>query len=281
MSRPFRSRRDVAVVKHAVLILFAVLILLPFLWALITSLKPDKEILAYPPTFYPTHATADNYIRVMVNDGFLANVLNSVVVTTFSVILTLIASMFAGYAVARYPFPGKEPLMFLLLAGMAIGSFTNVIPLYFMAIKLGMFDTYYILILAYAAFNVPLVTWLMQSYFRNVPPAIEESAKIDGCNVWVAFWRVVIPNMKPAIVAGAVIAIAGAWNEFIFALTLTRSASMRTISVALNFFLTDYGVQWGQLTAASVIATVPILIVFLWLQRYFLQGLTSGTLGGT
>ena len=182
MSSVHGARAGAKAVQHAVLILFAILILIPFIWSLDTSLKPSGEIVKYPPLLLPFHGGLGSYVRVIVNDGFMMNVLNSVIVTTFSTILTLIASMFAGYAVARYPFPGKELLMFLLLAGMAIGSFTNVIPLYFMAIKLHLFDTYYILILAYAAFNVPLVTWLMQSYFRNIPPAIEESAKIDGCN---------------------------------------------------------------------------------------------------
>lgn len=255
--------------------------LAPFLWTLSTSLKTSQEILSYPPRLIPLHVTFQNYIEVMTQGGFSRYVLNSVVVSTCSVVLTVIASLFAGYAAARFEFPGKELMMFLILAGMAIGRFANVIPLYFLSIKMGLFDTYAILIISNAAFIIPLTTWLMQAYFKTIPRELEEAGKIDGCNSWSAFWRVLVPVMKPAIVAGIVISMANAWNEFILALTLTRTPEMRTLSVALNFFLTEYGVQWGELSAAAMISILPILIVFFLLQRYFIQGLTAGTLGSS
>ena len=267
--------------RHLLLLGFVVIILAPFLWSLNTSLKPLSEILSYPPTLFPAKIFLGNYINVLSQNEFRRFILNSAIVTLFSVILTLLVSLFAGYAAARYNFPAKEFLMLLLLAGMAIGRFANVIPLYFLAIKLKLFDTYLMLVLAYSAFITPLITWLMQSYFKTIPVAIEEAAKIDGCNTWKSFWMVVVPIMKPPIVAGAVITMSRAWNEFILALTLTRSSDKRTLPVGLHFFLTDYGVEWGPLTAASILSIIPILIVFLWLQRYFLQGFTSGTLGGS
>ena len=268
-------------VMHLIAVTFALIILAPFLWSLSTSFKPMAEILSYPPKLVPIQVTLENYIGVLAEKGFVRFIINSSIVTILTVILTLFVSLFAGYAAARYDFPGKELLMLMLLAGMAIGHFANVMPLYFLSIQLHLFDTYLILVLAYSAFITPLVTWLMQSYFGTIPKAIEEAAKIDGCTTWKAFWLVMVPIMKPAVVAGAVIAMSRAWNEFILALTLTRSYEMRTLPVGLHFFLTDYGVEWGSLTAASIISIVPILIVFLWMQKYFLQGMTSGTLGGS
>lgn len=278
------SRRFGAIeagIVHALMILCMAIILLPFVWSVSTSLKPLSEILSYPPELIPSPVSFGNYFRVLSRSGFVRNIFNSAYVTMATVVVTLIVSLFAGYAAARYRFPGKDLIMLLLLAGMAIGRFANVIPLYFFATQLGLIDTFLILILAYSGFIVPLITWLMQSYFGTVPQAIEESAKIDGCTTWKAFWLVVIPIMKPPIVAGAVIAGSRAWNEFILALTLTRTSAMRTLPVTLHFYLTEYGVEWGALSAASVIATIPMVLVFLWLQRYFLQGLTSGTLGGS
>jgi multiple sugar transport system permease protein len=267
--------------KNGFVILFILCTLAPFLWTLSTSFKSPQEILVYPPKLIPMDWTLQNYIGVLTEGGFSRYVLNSVIVTFFTVILTVIAALFAGYAAARFEFPGKGMIMFLILAGMAIGRFANVIPLYFLSIKLNLFDTYAILIISSAAFIIPLVTWLMQAYFRTIPKELEEAAKIDGCNNWTAFWRILVPVMRPSIVAGIVITMANAWNEFILALTLTRSPEMRTISVALNFYMTEYGVQWGLLSAASIISILPILIVFFLLQRYFIQGLTAGTLGSS
>jgi ABC-type glycerol-3-phosphate transport system permease component len=265
--------------KHGFVILFILCTLAPFFWTLSTSLKSAQEVMGYPPRLIPAQWTLQNYSDVLTEAGFSRFVLNSVIVTLLSVAVTIIAALFAGYAAARYEFPGKEFIMFLILAGMAIGRFSNVIPLYLLSITLGLFDTYAILVLSNTAFMIPLVTWLIQAYVRTVPRELEEAAKIDGCTNWTAFWRVVVPVLKPSIVAGTIISMASAWNEFILAMTLTRSTEMRTVSVALNFYLTDYGVQWGLLSAASIISMLPILIVFFSLQRYFIQGITAGTLG--
>ncbi|MHB8278400.1 MAG: carbohydrate ABC transporter permease [Candidatus Humimicrobiaceae bacterium] len=278
-----RSGRRIVIegaAKHFFLITFLIIIFMPFLWTLSSSFKNMTEIVSYPPRFIPSQFTLQNYINIFSQTGFLRYILNSIIVTFFTVILTLIASLLAGYAAARYEFPGKQFMMFFILAGMAIGRFAIIIPIYFLSIKLHIYDTYIILILTYSAFITPLVTWLMQSYIKTIPPALEEAAKIDGCNPWSAFWRIILPIMKPPIIAGAVIAMVTAWNEPILAMTLTKSASMRTLPVGLSFYLTEYGVDWGSLTAASIISIIPIIIVFIWLQNYFIQGLTSGTLAG-
>ncbi|WP_181995706.1 carbohydrate ABC transporter permease [Clostridium sp. AM58-1XD] len=266
---------------QALLVLFIVLTLVPFLWTISTSFKETSEILSYPPKLLPSHATMKNYIKVLMQDHFLKFMLNSTIVTVASVAVTLLVSMFAGYGAARYNFPGKGFVMFVILAGMAVGRFANAMPMYFMANKLGLLDTYVILVFVYSAFIIPLVTWLMQSYYRTIPKTLEEAAKLDGCNSWTAFWRVIVPLMKPSIIAGGIIAATNAWNEFILALNLTKSEGMRTLPVALHLFQTDYGVEWGALSAASIISILPIVIIFLILQKYFVQGMTAGTLSAS
>ncbi|WP_368280047.1 carbohydrate ABC transporter permease [Enterocloster citroniae] len=277
MSRKFMGK----IIVQIVLLMFVILTLVPFLWTISTSLKETGEILSYPPSLLPKRVTLHNYIKVLTQDNFLRFMLNSAIVTVLSIAVTLLVSMFAGYGAARFHFPGKGFIMFMILTGMAVGRFANAMPMYFMANRLGLLDTYIILVFVYSAFIIPLVTWLMQSYYRTIPKSLEEAAKLDGCNSWGAFWRVIVPIMKPSLIAGGIIAATNAWNEFILALNLTKSQDMRTLPVALHLFQTDYGVEWGALSAASIISILPILIVFLMLQKYFVQGMTAGTLSSS
>jgi len=267
--------------KHFFIFLYLALTLFPFLWALSTSFKPQSEIFALPPTYIPLNFTLNNYSKILIAGGFLRYAANSIFIASSSVLISVLVSLFVGYATSRYKFIGKEFIMFFMLGGMAIGRFANVIPLYFFSTKVGLFDTYFIIILSSSALVVPLLSWLMQGYFKSIPYELDEAAKIDGCKSWDIFWKILLPSMKPAIVAGGVIATVNAWNEFILAMTLTRSPNLRVLPVAINFFKTELGVQWGELTAASIFATLPIVVFVIPLQKYFIQGLTSGTLGSS
>lgn len=267
--------------KHVLIIFFSAVNLFPFIWMLSTSFKPNNEILSYPPHLFPTAISFENYAMVLGTSGYSQYYLNSIIVSIFAVALTTLISLFTGYAAARYDFKGKDFLMYMILAGMAIGRFTNAMPLYFFSISTNLYDTYIILIFAYTATCLPMVSWLMQSYFKTIPRAIEDAAKIDGCSTWSAFWKIVVPIVKSPIVAGIVITLAYTWNEFILALTLTKSNEMRTVPVSMYFYQSDLGILWGPLSAAAILSILPILIVFLFLQKYFLQGFIAGTLGGT
>lgn len=269
------------VCKHLILLVFITLTLIPFFWILSTSFKSTGEILSYPPNLYPTAITFGNYIKVFTQNNFITFTFNSIIVTVATITVSLLVSLFAGYAAARFSFPGKGLIMFLILTGMAVGRFANAMPMYFLSTRIGLFDTYVILIFTYSAFIIPVVTWLMQSYYRTIPRTLEEAAKLDGCNSWTAYWRVIFPIMIPSVIAGGVIAAVNAWNEFILALSLTKSTEMRTLPVALHLFQTDYGVEWGSLSAAAVFSILPILIVFLLLQKHFVQGMTAGTLSAS
>jgi len=269
------------VIIHCILIIFILLTLLPFLWTLSTSFKPNGEILKYPPTLFPNDYTLANYKTVIVEKNLLMYMANSAIVTIASIVVTLVISMLAGYGAARFNFPGKGFIMFTILAGQAIGRFANAMPMYFVASKLKLLDTYIILVFVYSAFIIPIVTWLMQSYYRTIPKTLEEAALLDGCNSWTAFWKVIVPLMKTSMVAGGIIISVNAWNEFILALNLTKSDAMRTLPVALHLFQTDYGIEWGNLSAASILSILPIVIAFLCLQKYFVQGMTAGSLSAS
>lgn len=268
-------------VIHSSLILFTLLTLLPFFWIISTSFKPNIEILKYPPTIFPKAFTLLNYKTVIIEKNILTYMANSAIVTVISIIVTLVISMLAGYGAARFNFFGKGFIMFTILAGQAIGRFANAMPMYFVASRLKLLDTYTMLVFVYSAFIVPIVTWLMQSYYRSIPKTLEEAAFLDGCNSWTAFWKVIVPLMKTSMVAGGIIVSVNAWNEFILALNLTKSDMMRTLPVALHLFQTDYGVEWGYLSAASILSILPIVIAFLCLQKYFVQGMTAGSLSAS
>jgi len=270
------------VIIHCILIIFILLTLLPFLWTLSTSFKPNGEILKYPPTLFPNDYTLANYKTVIVEKNLLMYMANSAIVTIASIVVTLVISMLAGYGAARFNFPGKGFIMFTILAGQAIGRFANAMPMYFVASKLKLLDLHIsLLVFVYSAFIIPIVTWLMQSYYRTIPKTLEEAALLDGCNSWTAFWKVIVPLMKTSMVAGGIIISVNAWNEFILALNLTKSDAMRTLPVALHLFQTDYGIEWGNLSAASILSILPIVIAFLCLQKYFVQGMTAGSLSAS
>lgn len=253
--------------------------LLPFLWTLSTSLKPKAMILQVPPTFLPWPPTLENYVNVF-SSGFLRYLMNSGIVAVCTVIVVVTVSIHTGYAVSRFRFRGKAAMLFLILIGMAMGELSTVLPLYFFGSRVGLLDTYAVLILANSAFIAPLAIWFMQGYFHSIPIQIEEAALIDGTSRLGALYRVVIPSASPGLVTVAVISFVQSWNEFILALVLTSSGSMRTVPVGMHLYMTDYGVDWGNITAAGVVSIVPVLILFIFMQRHFVRGLTAGATTG-
>lgn len=251
--------------------------LAPFTLALTTSFFPAS--LGNFVTFLPVPFSIENYVTV-VSSGFGRFLLNSAIVACATVVVVLLVSIHAGYAVARYEFAGKTALMFVILSGMALGELSAVVPLYFFGTKLGFLDTYLILILANSAFISPLTIWFLQGYFRSIPVQLDEAALMDGATRLGVLYRVILPTATPGLVTVSLLAFIGAWNEVLLALVLTSSEGMRMAPVALHFFMTDYGVQWGALTAAAVMTTLPVLAAFLLLQRHFVRGLTAGATTG-
>jgi ABC-type glycerol-3-phosphate transport system permease component len=253
--------------------------LLPFIWTLSTSLKPKQMILQVPPRFLPWPPSLENYGSVF-SSGFLGYLRNSGIVAVCTVVVVVAISIHAGYAVSRFSFRGKAVMLFLILIGMAMGELSTVLPLYFFGSRLGLLDTYVVLILANSAFIAPLAIWFMQGYFRSIPVQIEEAALIDGASRLGALYRVVIPSAGPGLVTVALVSFVQSWNEFILALVLTSSDSMRTVPVGMHLYMTDYGIDWGSITAAGVVSIVPILALFVLMQRHFVRGLTAGATTG-
>jgi len=261
------------------LVLVGGIVLGPFLWALSTSLKVKDDVLRMPPKFLPWPLTLENYEGIL-TAGFPRYLLNSTIVAVCSVIVVVLVSVHAGYAAARYEFRGKSGILFLILTGMAMGELSTVLPLYFFGTQLRILDTYGILILANSAFIAPLAIWFLQGYFRSIPPQMEEAALLDGATRAGALYRIVLPSSLPGLVTVSLVSFVHSWNEFILALVLTSSGTMRTVPVGIHLYLTDYGVDWGSITAAGILSILPVVLLFLLLQRHFLRGLTAGATTG-
>jgi multiple sugar transport system permease protein len=264
----------------SLLIIIIVILLFPFLWMLSTSLKPPEETFAPEPRWIPEDPTLQNFNYILKETSFPRYFLNSVLVASVTMMLVLVATVFAGYALSRYKFRGKQVFSLWLLVSQMFPPVLLVIPIFVIILNLRLYNTYTALIMTYGTFALPFSTWMMRSYFDTVPLDLEEAAMVDGCTRLQALARIVLPLAAPGIATVALFVFILAWQEYMFALTLTRTTEMRTLTVGISLFLGEYRVLWGSLMAGSVVVTIPVIVLFSYLQRYLVQGLTLGAVKG-
>ncbi len=255
---------------YGVLGLMAGLSLFPILWGVLTSIKAPGDLVTYPPRWIPRSATFVHYTEVFLNSNMARYFANSTLVSALTILLTLLIASHGGYAASRGRFRGKHALLFVILATIMIPGISVLVPLY----------TYLALVLIYTAWQVPTVLWFMQGFFDAISPELEEAAQVDGCSALQAMYRVILPLTQPGLAAAAILVFVYVWNEFIIALTMSTADNMRMIPVGLYFYISQFGVEWGKLMAAVTVAIVPIIVLFIILQRRFIQGLTSGAIKG-
>lgn len=253
--------------------------LLPLLWALATSLKPAAEVVSSPPTWIPKTPTFDNYGSV-IQSNFPSFLLNSLVVSLLTIVLSLVVAAHAGYAFSRFTFRFKMPLLYAILASMMIARVSNIVPLYIVGAQTGLLDTKLILVLVYSGWQLPIAVWLLVDFFKNVPTSLDNAARVDGYGPTAIFYRVALPLVRPGLAAAAVVAFMFVWNDFILALTLTSSDSTRMVTVGLYSYVSQFGVKWGDLMAAVMVALIPVVIIFAMIQKSFISGMTSGGVKG-
>lgn len=274
------AARAETVAVYGFLIAVALLVLLPIAWVVSTSLKPAESVVAYPPRWLPDRPTLAHYGTVWLGSNMPRYFLNSVGISLATILVTLVAGGLGGYAAARFRFPGKTALLFLLLATVMIPGIVILVPLYMVLTRVGLFNSYLGLVLVYSAWQVPTVLWLMRGFFENVPRELEEAALVDGCTRLGALVRVILPISQPGFSAAAIVVFIWVWNEFIIALTLTSADELRIVPVGLYYYISQFGIDWGPLMAGVSLALLPVLVVFALLQRRFIQGLTSGATKG-
>jgi multiple sugar transport system permease protein len=253
------------------------IILFPFAVMLFTALKPRAEVFSYPPRWLPSELHWQNFVEMWQATDFGTALWNSTLISLGSTLLVLILSVPAAYAMARTSFSAKQPFRQFLLATQMLSPILVVLGIFHLVVSIGLVDNKFALVLIYAAFNIAFAVWMLQSYFASIPVELEEAALIDGCSRWRAIVSIFVPLAAPAMVVTAIFTFINSWNEFVVALTLLRSQNNFTLPLRIFSLVGGrYTVEWEQVMAATLLATLPVAIVFSWLQRYLVRGLTVG-----
>ncbi len=248
----------------------------PFLWLLKTSVVPESRIFVRPLEYLPSTVTLENFVMLFERMNFFGYFANSFIVAIGSTVLGLIVSMSSSYAFARFRFRGRRFFMTLFLVIPMFPTVLILIPIYDIMRVTGLLNTYASLIVAYSSFTIPFAVWMMTGYFAALPVEMEEAARVDGCSRLGAFVRVLLPTAVPGISATALYIFIVSWNEYTFAAMLAQDEAVRTLPVALQFFITEFTVNWGLLAAGGVIVSLPVILLFIVLQRQLIAGLTAG-----
>jgi multiple sugar transport system permease protein len=252
-----------------------VLVLFPFAVMIITAVKPPNEVLR--PTWWPSEFRWDNFISMWNATGFGRALWNSLYTAILSTVLALIVSIPAAYAMSRYRFAGRGFFQQFLLVSQMLSPIVLVIGLFRLVVWLGLIDNINSVVFVYAAFSIAFSVWMLQSYFATIPKDLEEAAWIEGASPWQALVTVFLPLAVPAIVVTAIFAFINAWNEFVIALTMLRTQDSYTLPIQVFSLVAGrYTVEWHHVMAAAFVATLPVAVVFAWLQRYMVRGLALG-----
>ncbi len=264
------------------MIVVVLIALAPFYWALITSIKGGAELNTSPPTLFPHSFDPANYSNALASNqpAFAKDLLNSTIVAIVTTILSLVFGSLAAYAIARTKFKGKGLILGIVLSVQMFPLIALVGPLYVFFTNTGLYNTYVALIIPYLVIALPVTVFFLTSFFRDLPPDLEEAAMVDGTSRIGALWRIVIPLTAPGVFAAAILSFIAVWNDFIFGLTMTSDSNAQTVTVAIPLFNGEHTIAYGELAAAAIIVTIPLVIMVLFLQRRIVSGLTSGAVKG-
>lgn len=275
--RPTPLRRALTLhLPMAAIVLFAIG---PYLWMLLTSLRVESTLFAPNRTLWPAELTPANYLRLFTRTSFAINLLHSVVVALGTVAVGLALSVTAAYAFSRYRFPGRRALMLTFLLINMFPLILLIIPLFITMRVLGILDTHLALILAHSTFSIPFATWMMTSYFDAIPRSLDEAALVDGCTPIGALLKVVLPLALPGVIATGIYIFITSWNEYLYASVLAGQ-DVRTLTVAVQTLIGEYEIAWGLLTAGGVVGALPVTVLFLFIQKRLIAGMTQGAVKG-
>ncbi|MCM4076467.1 carbohydrate ABC transporter permease [Paractinoplanes hotanensis] len=258
------------------LVLGAVFAGAPVLWMLSTSFKSNGEVFQNPPKLITENFSLDAYTEILTNGAQLRFFVNSYIVAIAVTALTLFVAILAAYAFSRFTFPMSKTINAVIVSVQAVPPITLVIPYFGLVVGLGLYNTYPGLILTHMVFTLPYAIIMLTAYFNTLPKELDESVKVDGGNSWTALWRILVPISVPGMIAVGVYTFMISWNEYLFALSLTRTDDMRTVPIGIQLLMGQHSYEWNQMMAMSILGSIPVLILFLAFQRRFIGGLTSG-----
>lgn len=274
-----KTARRITRTKVVINVILSVLFLLPLYWTVVTALKGRQEIYETPPSLFPKKVSFDNFIRIFtLDDGLYRRYFyNTVIITVISVIAIVAVSALAGYGLSKLKLKGKGIMLMSIMAAIMIPFQALLNPLYITMSKLHLLNTMTSMILIYTAFRSPFCIFMMKLAFDMIPDSLLESAQLDGAGIFKVFWKICLPFTWPSLATCAVYAAYNTWNDYIVALVFGNSNTIKTFNVGLtNLSISEYGTDWGLLTASSLVGLIPILALFVFLQKYFIKGMLSG-----
>ena len=258
------------------LVLGALFAGLPVLWMLSSSFKSNTEIFEYPPRLITENFSFGAYTAILSDPTKVRFFVNSYIVSLSVTLLTLLVAILAAYAFSRYVFPLKKSLNVVIVSVQAVPPITLLIPYFGLMVTLRLYNTYQGLILTYLVFTLPYAIIMMTGYFNTLPRELDEAVKVDGGSAMTALWRILVPISVPGLVSVGIYTFMIAWNEYLFALTLTRTEDKRTVPIGIQLLMGQHSFEWNEMMAMSVLGSVPVLFLFLFFQRYFMGGMTAG-----
>lgn len=277
----YKTKRKLLLIGRViVLAFFLLLVILPIYWMLITSLKIPADINTLDIQYWPMHPTLENYINVLTESNFLYYLKNSVVVSVITGIIVLFVAITGGYGISRYKYKGKGITMLAFLMTQMIPMTLILVPMFLIFHSVNLGDTLTSLVILYVVINVPFCVITMQGFFANIPIEVEEAAAIDGCNKFQVITKIVLPVMLPGIIAVFVFAFIGAWNDLLGGVMFINSELKKTLPVGLSSYVGQFAINWGEMCAGGMLALIPSALLFVMVQKYIVEGMTSGAVKG-
>ena len=279
--RSTKTRKKVGTgVFNLIGILVFIVMGFPIYWMINSAFKPTLELQNYTPHFWPQHPTLENFTEAFHSSNFVADVENSAIITTSAVAISLVIGFLAALAIARFKFYGKRAMIFVILLIQMIPLLALIIPMYIALNNRNATDTLYGVTIAYLVFTIPYTVWTLRGFIANIPRELDEAAMVDGCNRWQTFYRIILPLTGPGLVATAIYGFIQAWNEFILINTLNQDPAKQNLMSWLVQNTTSRGTAWGPMMAGSLLTSIPVVILFLAIQKNIATGLTAGAVKG-
>ncbi len=249
---------------------------LPILWLVSSSLKANQNIFAVPPKLVDESFSFGAYMAVLMDSEKVRFFINSYGIAAIVVALTLLIALLASYSFSRFSFPGKKILNTIIISVQAVPPITLLIPYLVLVVQLRLYDTYAVLVLTYVVFTLPYAILMLTGYLNTLPKELDEAVLIDGGSRFMALWRVLVPSCLPGLVSVGLYTFIQCWNEYLYALTLTKTNATRTVPIGIASLMGQYAFEWNQIMAMSILGSLPVIVIALFFQKYFISGMTAG-----
>lgn len=268
------------ILPYIVVIIGIIYVIVPFLWIISTSFKPKGDIFSNPVVYIPKSPTVQNFIDAWTKEPLGRWYVNTIIVSVGSTAIAIFLSMLAGYGFSRFPIKGKGILLTSILFSYMFPICLIILPYFVMMSALHLVNTYLGLIITYLSSSLPFAIWMLKGFFDSIPPEMDQAAMIDGCNRVSAFFRIIVPIAAPGISAATLYSFLVAWNNYFISLIMITKDNMLTLNVGLTKFIAETGVEWGPLNAVALLTSLPIIVAFLFFEKYMVAGMSAGAVKG-